>query len=609
MSEEKLTTKGLLSKVLDFLKPYLGLLFISIIVSVIHSILKALPIPLFKLVTDLLFEGEIQMPAGGEGFLEELKQNLTTFTLDLLQAPTKIETLENLSIMLILIYIIQNSFRFVMFWMHEFIQQSVIRDIRDKLFASLSSLSLDYFNKNRQGNLISIMTNDVEVFNNNIVNQTTIIIRDVISISIYLYILIDISSYLLLISLSTSVFTFGILAFARKYLKRYGKRMQLAMADFTSTLQETISGIKVLQAYNSVDKANEKFSRDTNRFKSSAVKNRKIMTLVPALNEVFAILALSIVLITGGRMVFEDTITSSELIIFLLTLFSIMRPLNAIMSSVTKFQRGFVAGNRIFDVMNVKPTITSGNTPINAFSSSISIQNLSFAYEEANVLDNISIDIKKGETVAFVGASGSGKSTILDLVLRFYDPKNGSVFIDNTNIKDVNLDDYRKLFGIVSQETILFNDTIKNNLKYGKTDASTDEINTSLETANAKNFIYNLPLNIDSIVGDRGASLSGGERQRVAIARALVRDPEILVFDEATSALDSESEKIVQEAINESLAGRTAIIVAHRLATIINADKIFVFDSGRVVESGSHAELIAKDGIYNKLYQIQFGSN
>jgi subfamily B ATP-binding cassette protein MsbA len=292
--------------------------------------------------------------------------------------------------------------------------------------------------------------------------------------------------------------------------------------------------------------------------------------------------------------------------LFLFSLFSIMSPIATVINNISVIQRGFVAAERVFEIIDKKPTVQTGLEEISTFDNSIEIKNINFKYEEQLVLKNISFTVPKSEKIAFVGSSGSGKSTMLDLIIRFYDPNEGAILIDGRKITDLTIASYRSLFGIVAQETILFHETIANNIRYGFEHATMDTIIESAKIANAYNFIMAMPNGFNTLVGDRGVTLSGGEKQRIAIARALVRNPRILVFDEATSALDTESEKVVQEAINNSLEQRTAIIVAHRLSTIIDCDNILVFDKGTIAESGTHSELLAKNGIYKKLYEIQF---
>jgi subfamily B ATP-binding cassette protein MsbA len=382
--------------------------------------------------------------------------------------------------------------------------------------------------------------------------------------------------------------------------------MQNAISDFTSTLQESISGIRVLKAYGAEAKASAAFEENTEKFLKSSIKHKKIITIIPAINEVFAIVALCVVLFVGGTAINDGQLSFDDLWLFLVSLFSIMSPITTVIDTISKFQRGIVSAGRIFKVLEAQSTVINGTEKIENFRDKISIRNLSFAYADIPILKDVSFDIEKGKKVAFVGPSGSGKSTMLDLLIRFYDPADGTISIDNQNIKNFDTDSYRSLFGIVSQETILFNDTIAGNIRFGKPEATIDEVTEAAKNANAFNYISATSDGFGTNVGDRGTKLSGGERQRLAIARALVRNPEILVFDEATSALDSESEKIVQDAINKNLEERTAVLVAHRLATIINCDLILVFDRGKIVERGSHAELLAMDGIYKKLYDIQF---
>jgi subfamily B ATP-binding cassette protein MsbA len=304
--------------------------------------------------------------------------------------------------------------------------------------------------------------------------------------------------------------------------------------------------------------------------------------------------------------VIQGKMSGDDLFTFLFILFSIMSPITLLIHSVALYQRGYVASERVFKIIDQKPTIQSGKNTISKFNDSIKINNVSFGYLNEPVISNADFVIKKGKKIAFVGASGSGKSTMLDLIIRFYDPIEGEILLDNINIKDFTIESYRSMFGIVAQESMLFNDTVANNIKFGYPEATMDEIIEAAKLANAYNFIMKMPKGFDSKLGDRGILLSGGERQRISIARALVRNPQILVFDEATSSLDAESEKIVQDAINVSLKGRTAIIVAHRLSTIINCDEIFIFDNGRIVERGIHTELIKLKGIYKKLYDLQF---
>ncbi|MFC2131657.1 ABC transporter ATP-binding protein [Bacteroidota bacterium] len=620
-SVEGLQTKNtskLLFRIAGFAKPFIWLLLGVFVLNTIFSMFAAVSIAVVKPLLELIFQIGKQ---GAEtvnaiphevkkGFFQDIN-NLLYGNIEKLVYNSKdvFTSLLNLSFLIIIIFIFKNVFKYWASVAQVKLEEGIIKSIRDMVFRNITFLSVDFFNKNKEGTLLSAITNDVSVVNSSTIAAFTNVLREVIQIILFVFLLLSLSPFLTLIAFSSSIISLVILKIALKYLRRYASRMQTAMADYTSAMQETIAGIRVVKAYNAENNAVDRFKKQTMKYVLSAVKHKKIITLIPSFNEVLAIIALCVVLFVGGTQVLvTKELLASDLLAFLFYLFAIMSPVALTFDNLSKFQRGFVAAERVFRILDSKPTVKSGKGEIDKFQKIIEVKGVNFAYQDIGVIREANFKIERSKKIAFVGASGSGKSTILDLIIRFYDPVEGEILIDGRNIKQLKISSYRSLFGIVGQDTLLFNDTIINNIKYGFDEASEDDIIEAAKIANAYDFIIQLPNGFDTIVGDRGVMLSGGERQRVAIARALVRNPEILVFDEATSALDAESEKIVQEAINKSMSNRTAVIVAHRLATIINCDEIHVFENGNIVESGTHKELIEKEGVYRKLYDIQYSS-
>jgi len=601
-------TLKILLRVWGFTKPYLGLFGLSIILNVLFSFFSGISVAIIKPTVEIITQSQITNEVSkNAGFLENIKNQFFQFIQHFVYNPeNSIETLVRLSLLIILIFVLKNIFKYAGSITNVKLQESIVKSIRDTLFRKLTSLSVGFFTKNKSGSVISILTNDV-----NVVNQSTIIVismvfRDVTQIIIYILILLSVSPKLTLIAFSTTILSFGILKYGLQFLRKYASRMQNAMADFTSVLQESISGIRVVKGYNAEKRTNKQFESQTAKYVKSAIKYERIIALIPSINEIFAILALCVVFYVGGAAVLNGEMRSDDLMLFLFSLFAIMSPTVQLFNNLSRFQRGVVSAQRLFTILDQEPTVQTGKEKIKKFEKSINVEDVSFAYNSDQVVKNATFTIEKGKSVAFVGASGSGKSTMLDLLIRFYDPTNGDIKIDGKSISKLDIVSYRSLFGIVAQETILFNDTIANNIRYGSPEATIEQIEEASIIANAYDFIINLPNGFDTIIGDRGIMLSGGERQRIAIARALIRNPYILIFDEATSALDAESERIVQTAMTKSLKNRTAIIVAHRLATIIDCDLILVFDKGKIVEHGTHQELLTMNGIYKNLYDLQF---
>ncbi|MBI5325158.1 MAG: ABC transporter ATP-binding protein [Ignavibacteriae bacterium] len=604
---------SIILRLASYVKPFSGLFFLVLFLNTVFSTLTTVSIttiqPLIKLLFDNNSTTEIIKKAE-PGFLENLKTGYLHFIQGLVSVANEpMATLVNLSILIVGIFIVKNIFKYFASVAKVRLDEGIAKSIRDSVYAKMTNLSLDFFTQRKSGTLISIITNDINVINVATISNFTDCLREATQVVLFLILLLSISPYLTFVAFSTSVISLLVLKYGSKYLRRYASRMQSAMADYTSILQETISGIRVVKAYNAEETANDKFRVQTTNYISSAVKFQKIITLIPSINEIFVIVALCVVLYIGGSAVLsENGMKPDELMLFLFSLFAVMSPIATLVNNFSNFQRGFVAAERVFDVLDRQPSVPAGNDDINGFSNSIEIKNVSFAYADIPVIQNADFKIEKTKKIAFVGSSGSGKSTMLDLIIRFYDPVSGEILIDGKNLRSFRLDKYRSLFGIVSQETMLFNDTIANNIRYSFEDASDEEIIKASKIANAYDFIIKLPNGFETITGDRGVLLSGGEKQRIAIARALIRNPYILVFDEATSSLDSESEKIVQDAINSSLKDKTAIIVAHRLATIIDCDEILVFNDGIIAEHGSHLQLLSHNGIYKKLYDIQYNN-
>ncbi len=610
----------LMRKVVKFVRPFLRLLLLSVFLNALFSVFSAVTVTTIKPITKIIFSSgdstqtEAVAPettqANDVDFTDKLKDTFFKGMEDMILVKGDFTaTLINLSIFIIFVFILKNLFKYWGTIINIQLQEGVIKSIRDKLFSKLMSLSVDYFEKTKEGTLISILTNDVAVVNKTAIMAITDTIREAIQVIIFLLLLLSISPYLTMIAFSTSVISLLILKIAVKYLRRYAKRMQTAMADYTSSMQESIAGIRVVKAYNAETTVSKRFIAQTLKYVKSAVKHRKIVQIIPSANEIFAIAALCVVLYVGGTQVHDGSLAPDDLFLFLFSLFSILSPIASVFNQVSEFQHGYISAQRVFSILNREPSVETGKDEVTELKEAIEFKNINFKYIDAPVIKNVSLTIPKNKKIAFVGASGSGKSTMLDLLIRFYDPVEGEITIDGKNIRELTLQSYRSLFGIVAQETILFNDTVANNIRFGLENATMEQVIEASKMANAYDFIMKLPDGFDTFVGDRGIMLSGGERQRVAIARALLRNPQILVFDEATSALDAESEKVVQEAINVSLRNRTAAIVAHRLSTIIDCDEIVVFEHGRIIERGTHSELIEQNGVYKKLCELQFREN
>jgi subfamily B ATP-binding cassette protein MsbA len=556
-----------------------------------------------------------QKPAANNQNLSDTER-LKTWALDKFQlmfsAPTKELTLLKICMFLISAFAIKNLFVYLNQQIIFRIQTKTAKKLRDDVFRSIIEMQLDYFNKNRVGNLMNYVYNDVENVNSSISSTFINFLQNPFSIFVYAAVLLALSWKLTLFAGLTSLMILFVIRQIGKNVRGLARNFQTKMGDLNSVLQEKFNGIKVIKSTAFEDVELDRFKAFTKDFRQLGIKISQLRSMISPLNETMLIAAIAMVLWFGGIQVFEGVMTANELLVFAFTLYSTMGPIKMLGDANSSMQMGLISVERLFEVLDTKPAIINGTRAITGFSDSIRFENVSFKYNKEqpdapNVLDQVSFEISKGEMVALIGQSGSGKSTAVDLLMRFYDVDSGRITIDGIDIRDFDYKQLRKMIGVVSQEVILFNDSIEQNIAYGvHEEIDTTRIEQAAKLANAHNFIMEKPQQYDTMIGDRGIQLSGGQRQRLAIARAMVKNPELLIFDEATSALDNESEKVVQQAIDHAMEDRTALVVAHRLSTIKNADKIIVMERGKVVESGTHHELINGNGVYKKLYDIQF---
>lgn len=529
-------------------------------------------------------------------------------------APTREETLLKICLFLISAFALKNLFVYLNRQIIFRIQTKTAKKLRDDVFSSIIEMHLDYFNKNRVGNLMNYVYNDVENVNSSISSTFVNFLQNPFSILVFLAVLLALSWKLTLFSAITSLSILVVIRIIGKNIKGLALSFQTKMGDMNSVLQEKFNGIKVIKSTAFEEVELDKFKSFTKDFRKLGIRIAQLKNMISPLNETLLIAAIAMVLWFGGLQVFHGVMTANELLVFAFTLYSTMGPIKQLGEANTALQIGLISVERLFEVLDTKPAIVNGTREIKNFSSTIRFEDVCFKYNKEqpdapNVLDHVSFDINKGEMVALIGQSGSGKSTAVDLLMRFYDVDSGRITIDGIDIREFDYKQLRKMIGVVSQEVILFNDTIEQNIAYGvHEEIDHDRVVKAAKLANAHQFIMDKAEQYDTMIGDRGIQLSGGQRQRIAIARAMVKNPELLIFDEATSALDNESEKVVQQAIDNAMEERTALVVAHRLSTVKNADKIIVMERGNVVESGNHEQLLEHNGVYKMLYDIQFAS-
>jgi ATP-binding cassette, subfamily B, bacterial MsbA len=541
---------------------------------------------------------------------EEMKQWALDKFRSLFSSPTKEMTLLKVCIFLIIAFAVKNIFLYLNRQTIFRIQTKTAKKLRDDVFSSMIEMHLDYFNKNRVGNLMIYLNNDVENVINSISATFINFLQNPFSVLVFVGVMLALSWQLTVFASSVCLVILYIINILGKKIKGHARDYQNMMGDMNSVLQEKFSGIKVIKstAYEGIEL--DRFKSFTTDFRKLGIKINRLRNITSPMNETLLVAAVALVIWFGGIQVFKGRMTANELIVFAFSLFSTIAPIKMLGDANMSIQTGLISIQRLFSVLDTKQDVINGTKPISGFSGSIRFEDVCFRYDKSpgasNILDHVTFELKKGEMLALVGESGSGKSTIADLLLRFYDVDSGKITIDGTDIREYDYKQLRKIFGVVSQEVILFNDTIEQNIAYGthgKIDP--DRITLAAKLANAHGFIMEKPQQYQTLVGDRGVQLSGGQRQRIAIARAMVKNPEVLIFDEATSALDNESEKLVQQAIDHAMQNRTALVVAHRLSTIKNADRIIVMERGKVMESGNHQELLQLNGIYKKLSEIR----
>lgn len=603
---------------------YWKYLALSIFCTIVFALLNGASVYLSIPLLDTLFNTSVVSSVAPTGsgaevsssilpdFLISIKNSISQGFNNFIFAGDKTEALFRICMVIFAAFILKNIAGYFQAYFLNFVEQGIVRDLRDDAYEQLHRLPISYFKSERVGNLISIIVNDVTAVQNSVSATFLNLIREPLSIVVFLGIAISISWELTLISLVTLPFSAGIISFIGIKLRKYSAKIQEKIADITSVIQETISGVKIVKAFGTENYENKKFRKETGGYFKMVLRITRIRNLSAPITETMSVMVGVIIIYYGGTLVLSNNeIKASEFLGFLFAIFQLLPPIKELSGVNNRIQESSAAGDRIFDIIDTQPDIVNkdGAEEVKEFKSELAFQNVSFAYPDETgemVLDNINFSINKGEVVALVGPSGGGKSTLVDLIPRFYDVTGGAIKFDGKDLRDLKIEDLRKFIGIVTQETILFNDSIKNNICYGSTDFSEEDIFEAAKVANAHKFISEMPNGYDTEIGERGVKLSGGQRQRLAIARALLKNPDIMIFDEATSALDNESEKLVQEALDRLMKSRTVVVIAHRLSTIKNADKILVLQSGKIIQSGNHDRLLEQGGLYKKLYDMQF---
>jgi subfamily B ATP-binding cassette protein MsbA len=512
-----------------------------------------------------------------------------------------------MSIAIVSLFIIKGFFGFAQSYLMSDIGQSIVRDIKAKIYAKFQELSLDYFTHKRGGEMISRITNDAKVVENAVSYGSTDLVYQGLQVIIFFSLTIAIYPRFVVFILPPLAILGWLISKVGRKLRKLSKSSQEKSADINSVLYETIIGARIVKAFNMEEYEIKKFNKINNDSYRISMKSIKRTLLLSPATEILGCLAGVAVFYLGGREVIAGTISFGVFGLFIGSLLSTIRPFKKLSQVNSLNQQAVAAGERIYEVLDAKPSVAESELALElkSFRERIVFEDVWFNYGDNQVLKGISLDVPYGSMLAVVGASGTGKTTLLDLIPRFYDPKKGKILIDGVDIREASLKSLRRQIGIVTQETILFNDSIKANIAYGRPNATDKEIEQAARQANAHDFITHLSYGYNTVIGDRGMRLSGGERQRIAIARALLKNPPILILDEATSQLDSHSERIVQEALDRLMQGRTVFVIAHRLSTVMNAHKIVVMDKGVIAEEGTHSGLLEKGGLYKRLYTLQ----
>lgn len=604
-------------KILRYALPYRSYAFSNVFFNVLYSIFNVLSIIIFIPTLGILFGTQKKVDKAplykGIGTLNTyLKDSLNYFLTEKVETEGPLGALAFICIASIVIFFLKNLFRYVAMYVLAYLRTGMVKDIQDALYHKTLRLSIGYFSETRKGDLLARMTSDVKEIENSIINSLESLAREPITILIVLISMLS-------ISIQLTLFVFIFLPIAGFFISAVGKRLKAQSLEaqketgiFLSFLEETLGALKIIKSFNAEEKLHGRFTDSTLRFKKIMTSVLQRKGLASPFSEFLGITVVITVLWYGGSLVLgdESTLTPQEFMGYIGLFYTIINPVKAITTVNYNIKKGNASAERIFEILETENAIPEAKDPaqVNQLNESLRLKNICFKYNDEDdeyVLENFNLKVKKGSTVALVGQSGSGKSTITNLVTRFYDANKGEILIDGTNIKDISKKSLRNLMGLVTQNSILFNDTIKNNIGLGMENASREEIVAAAKVANAHDFITELPNGYNTNIGDGGNKLSGGQKQRLSIARAVLKNPPIMILDEATSALDTESERLVQDALEKMMRNRTSLVIAHRLSTIQNADSIVVLNKGRIVEQGTHEELMKSKKEYKKLVEMQ----
>jgi subfamily B ATP-binding cassette protein MsbA len=595
-----------------FLPPYKGDLIMSFVYNLLAAVFGVFSFVMMQPVLEILFEmaKPVDELVPWEASIESLKHNFYYYTTQMKLEYGADSALLFVGVVLIITALFKVGFTYLGSYHTVGIRNSVVRDMRKQIYDKIVSLPIPFFTEEKKGDIIARSTGDVQEVENSIMNSMDMFLKNPILIIVYLTTMIIMSPQLTLFSLILLPIAGFIIGQIGKGLKKTSRLGQNKMGDLLSTIEETLSGLRIIKAFTAEEKVIEKFSVENNDYRRimNSLMRRRI--LAHPVSEFLGTIVIVIVLWYGGRLILtgEAGMNGAGFIAYLVVFYSIINPAKEFSKAFYSIQKGLAAMERIDQILGAESTIVdkADAKQVDEFESAIEYRNVGFSYNgEKQVLKNINIAIPKGKTVALVGQSGSGKTTFADLLPRFHDVKQGGIFVDGVDIRDYKMKDLRNLMGNVNQESILFNDTIFNNIAFGVENASLEEVEAAAKIANAHDFITATEDGYYTNIGDRGGKLSGGQRQRLSIARAVLKNPPIMILDEATSALDTESERLVQDALDKLMQNRTSVVIAHRLSTVKNADLICVFHEGEIVERGKHDELIQKDGAYKKLYDLQ----